>query len=368
MSRLAKKHLLKIETYKPGKPIEEVKRELGLRDVIKLASNENASAPSPNAIASIIAATRELNRYPDGGCFYLKNDLAARFGLKPSNFIIGNGSDEVITFAVRTFVKKNEEVIVARPTFLIYDTVSRVEDVKVKNVPLKDYRYDLTAMRKAVTKKTKIIFIANPDNPTGSYVTKREIDAFLSGLRKDIIVFFDEAYYEFAKDYSGYPDTLKYLKRKRNVIITRSFSKAYSLAGLRVGYGIASEELINVMNKVREPFNVNSLAQVAARAALKDPTFVERSKEFVSRGKEFLYNQLDSLKMEYIPSATNFILIKIGKDAPNIYKKLLNNGVIVRNMSSWGLTDCLRVTVGTMKENMRFINTLKRIYGLRRKV
>jgi histidinol-phosphate aminotransferase len=356
-----KKHLTKIENYKPGKPIEEVKRELGLKQAIKLASNENALPPSARVLFAIAKASKSLNRYPDGGCFYLKRRLAAKFGLKPSNFVVGNGSDEVITFAVRAFVNKGEEVIIARPTFLVYGIVAKVENVRVKYVPLKDYRYDLSAIKKAVTKKTKLIFIANPDNPTGTYVTRGEVEKFLKGLRKDIIVFFDEAYYEFAKDAPGYPETLRYARGRKNVIVARSFSKVYSLAGLRIGYGIADESLIEGMNKVREPFNVNSVAQAAAVAALDDTGFIKRSRKFINSGKKFLCGELDALGVEYVPSAANFILMKMGKDAPKIYKRLLKRGVIVRNMSGWGLGECLRVTIGTMKENRKFIAELRRL-------
>lgn len=357
MKNLAKRHLLKIKTYRPGKPIEEVKRELGLKEAIKLASNENALSPSPRVISGIRRSLKDLNRYPDGGCFYLKRELARRFRLRPENFIIGNGSDEIITFAIRTFVKRNEEVIIARPTFLIYGIVAKVEDVDIKYVPLKDYRYDLESIRKAVTKRTRVIFIANPDNPTGTYVTRREVDRLLSGLRRDIIVFFDEAYYEFAGDLQDYPNTLKFLK-KRNVIITRSFSKAYSLAGLRIGYGIANREIIESMGKAREPFNVNSLAQAAALTALGDDRFIAKAKRLVETGKKFIYNELDRMGIEYIPSVTNFILFKI-KDAPRVYKRLLKKGVIVREMSGWGLEGHLRVTIGTRGENRRFIKRLR---------
>jgi histidinol-phosphate aminotransferase len=360
MNKLAKKHLSKIETYKPGKPIEEVKRELSLREVMKLASNENALPPSSRAVSAMIKAAGRINRYPDSNCFYLKRELARRFRLKPSNFIIGNGSDEVITFAIRTFLRPGEEVIIAKPTFLVYGIAARVENARVKYVPLKDYRYDLAAMKRAVTKKTTLIFIANPDNPTGTYVTKEEVKRFLSGLRKDIIVVFDEAYYEFARYNRDYPETLKFL-RKRRVIITRSFSKVYSLAGLRIGYGMASEDLIEPMSKVREPFNVNSMAQVAAIESLKDAGFVAKTRQLVETGKEYLYKELDSMGIEYIPSATNFILMKIGKDAPKVYSALLRKGIIVRNMSSWGLDECLRVTVGTMLENRKFITALKAV-------
>ncbi|MDB4349942.1 aminotransferase class I/II-fold pyridoxal phosphate-dependent enzyme, partial [Omnitrophica bacterium] len=250
-------------------------------------------------------------------------------------------------------------------TFLIYDIVARVEDIKIKYIPLKDYRYDLDAMKKAVTKKTKMIFIANPDNPTGTYVTRKEVDRFMGALRKEIIVFFDEAYYDFAKDFRSYPDTLKFLRKKRRVIITRSFSKIYSLAGLRIGYGIADEGMIETMSKVKEPFNVNSLAQAGARAALRDTDFVKKTKYAVGKGKDFLYSRLDLMGIDYVPSATNFILLRVGKDAPRIYSGLLERGVIIRNMKAWGLNDCLRVTVGTMRENKRFVKTLKEIVGSR---
>ena len=359
MNKLIRKHLLKVKTYKPGKPIEEVKRELGLKKAIKLASNENALPPSRRVLSGITRQIKNLNRYPDGGCFYLKRELARRFRLNPEDFIIGNGSDEVITFAMRAFLKKGEEVIVAKPTFLIYQIVAGVENVRVRYVPLKDYRYDLDSMKKAVTKKTRIIFIANPDNPTGTYVTKKSLDRFMSGLNKDTIVFFDEAYYEFARPLRGYPETLKFLKAGRNVIITRSFSKIYSLAGLRVGYGIANKGLIECMNKVREPFNVNSLAQAGAIAALKDDGFVTKTRRLVEEGKRFMYDRFDAMGIRYIKSATNFILFEAGRDAANIYNKLLKRGIIVRNMKAWGLNGFLRVTIGTMKENIAFIKELK---------
>ncbi|NQT06849.1 MAG: histidinol-phosphate transaminase [Candidatus Omnitrophica bacterium] len=362
MKRLAKSHLNKIKPYKPGKPIEELKRQLGLKDAIKMASNENALSPSSRVISSIAKAARDLNRYPDGGSFYLKKELAKRFRISPDNFIIGNGSDEVIVFAVRTFLKSGDEVIIAKPTFLVYDIASRVEGIRVKHVPLRDYRYDLESMRKAITKKTRMIFIANPDNPTGTYVTRKEVERFMSGLRRDIIVVFDEAYYEFASERSDYPRTMRYFKKERNVIILRTFSKIYSLAGLRVGYGIARRDLIESMNKVREPFNVNSLAQTAAIAAMYDEGFVKKTKRLIKMGKSYLYSELDIMGIMYIPSATNFILMEIGPDAPVIYKKLLKKGIIVRNMEAWGLSGFLRVTIGTDRENRRFIKALSDIW------
>lgn len=363
--KLAKKNILKIKPYKPGKPIDEVKRELGLRNVIKMASNENTLGPSAKVMLKIISSLKDLNRYPDGGSFYLKKKLARKFKLKPENFIIGNGSDEVIVFAIRAFVKPGEEVVIAKPTFLIYEIAAKVEGLKIKYVPLDCFKYDLRSMKRAITKKTKLVFIANPDNPTGTYVTRGEVARFMKGLRKDIITFFDEAYYEFGKEFGDYPNTLKFLKTK-NIIVTRSFSKAYSLAGLRVGYGIAKPALIEAMEKVREPFNVNSLAQTAALAALDDKAHIKKSLDLVRKGKVFLYNELGRMRIAYVPSATNFILIKIGKKAAKVYRELLKKGIIVRYMNAWKLPDFIRVTIGTMEENKRFIATLKNIYEVGR--
>ena len=358
MNKLTRQHLKKIKTYKPGKPMEELKRELGLKSVIKLASYENALGPSAGVLSAIAKAARTVNRYPDASSYYLKRKLAKRYRLKADNFIIGNGSDEIITFAMRAFLKEREEVIIAKPTFLIYGIAASLEKAVIRYVPLKDLRYDLQSMKKAVTGKTKIIFIANPDNPTGTYVTRAEVDEFMSGLRKDIIVFFDEAYYEFACQTRDYPNSLKFLK-KRNVIITRSFSKAYSLAGLRIGYGMAGSGMIEAMNKVREPFNVNSLAQAAALAALKDDGFIRKARAVTEQGRDYLYTKLALMGIPYVPSVTNFILVNVGSRANTAYDKLLKAGVIVRNMKAWGLKGFLRVTIGTMRQNRIFIEALR---------
>ncbi len=361
MSSLVNRNILKVKTYKPGKPIEEVKRQLKLKGrIIKMASNENTLSPSDRVISAIKGNLKSLNRYPDGGCFYLKKALAGKLRLKPENIIVGNGSDELIILALRAFTSKGDEVIIAKPTFLIYEIASSIEGVKVRTVPLKDFRYDLKGMAKKLNKNTKIVFIANPDNPTGSFVSRGEIDWFLRKVKRDTIVFFDEAYYEFARKLKDYPNTLKYLKKK-NIIITRTFSKIYSLAGLRVGYGLARKELIDPMNKVREPFNVNSLAQVAAEAALKDSVFVSKTLKLVNEGKDYLYRNLKFLGYNYVKSATNFVLINVGRNSRSIYEKLLTKGVIVRQMSPWGLNGFIRVTIGTMKENRRFIRAFKEV-------
>lgn len=356
--KIAKKIISKIKPYKPGKPIEEVKRELGVKSVIKLASNENALRPPLGVMQAVFKAAGGLNRYPDGGCFYLKKALAKKHSLKPENIIVGNGSDEIIVLALRAFLLPGDEVIVAKPTFLIYGIAAAIEGAKIKYVPLKNYRYDLEAMADAVTKKTKIVFISNPDNPTGTYVTGKEFGLFMRNLPRNTIVFLDEAYFDFASRAKDYPRSPAYLKKK-NIIITRSFSKIYSLAGLRVGYGMADKKIIECLDKVREPFNVNSVAQAAALEALKDKNHVNRTVQSVEKQKSYLYRELERLGFTCVPSVTNFILFKGRGDAKKVYKKLLKKGVIIREMSAWGLRGFMRVTAGTPRENRRFIAALK---------
>ena len=263
----ANPYIYKIKPYVPGKPINEVRRELGLKSVIKLASNENPYPPSPKVLAAMSTAAREVNRYPDGGCFLLRRALARKFDIDDDQLIFGNGSDEIICLAVKAFAAKGDDVIIARPSFLIYEIASILSGARLHQVPLKDFRYDLEAMKARINARTKIIFIGNPDNPAGTYVTQRQTEDFLRSVPKSTLVFFDEAYFEFvrAKDY---PDTLGLMKKYPNVITSRTFSKMYGLAGLRVGYGIASREIIDILNRLREPFNVNSMAQAAAVAAL----------------------------------------------------------------------------------------------------
>ncbi|MEA3560434.1 MAG: histidinol-phosphate transaminase [Candidatus Omnitrophota bacterium] len=357
MTKLARKDILQITPYLPGKPIEELKRDLGLEQVIKLASNENALSPSKKVVSAVKNGLNQLNRYPDGSCYYLKRKLAERLGFNPANLIIGNGSDEIIGLAVRAFLNPGEEIVVARPTFLIYEIVAQIAGARIRYVPLKNLRYNLSSMADAVTKKTKFVFIANPDNPTGTYVTEDEVRLFLSKVPPGVIVYFDEAYFEFA-NFAGFPNTLK-LINKRNIITTRTFSKAYSLAGLRIGYGLANKEIINCLNRVREPFNVNSIAQIAALAALDDRQHLRQTLKMVKEGKKYIYKELDKIGLKYIPSVTNFILVDVGKKTRVIFNKLLKRGIIVRDMRAWGLNKFIRVTVGTMKENKKFINALR---------
>ena len=342
--------------YTPGTPIEEAKRRLKLSSVIKLASNENALGPSPKAIAALRGAVGSLHRYPDATCRELRTRLAIQLRVDSASLIFGNGSDELIVLALRAFVDPGDEVVVASPTFLIYELQAKACGASVVVVPLREFPYDLAAMKAAVTPHTKLVFIANPDNPTGTYVTKRELGGFLRDLPGQTLVFIDEAYHEFVEA-PDYPQTIPYTK-DRSVIVTRSFSKAYGLAGLRVGYGVAQPEVVAAMDAVREPFNVNSLAQAAASAALDDAAFLARTRRLVQDGRRYLTKELDRLKLRHVPSVTNFILVQLGPRASEIAQALLSRGVIVREMSAWKLSGCLRVTIGTLAENRTFIHAL----------
>ena len=343
--------------YPPGKPIEEVERELGIKNSIKLASNENPLGPSPKAVDAVTNALKNLNRYPDGGCYYLKEKLANRLDVKPENIIIGNGSNEIIELVVRTFLRPGEEAVMGNPSFAVYPLAVPAAGGKAVLVPLKNLTHDLDAMADAITEKTKIVFIANPNNPTGTMNTKAQLDKFIGRLPDDIILVLDEAYYEFVTS-KDFPNSFEYLKEGKNVVILRTFSKIYGLAGLRVGYGIAPERLNFYMNKVRQPFNVNSLAQIAAMAALDDEEHLKRSQKNNADGLKFLYGEIKAMGFEYVPTHANFFLIKVGK-GKEVYDALLKQGVIVRPMASYGLGKYIRVTVGTPEENKRFVNAMK---------
>ncbi len=348
--------------YQPGTPIEEIKRTLKLSSVIKLASNENALGPSPKAVAALREAIGSLHRYPDSTCRLLREKLARKLRVDPASLIFGNGSDELIVLALRAFVDPGDEVVVAAPTFLIYELQARACGASVTAVPLREFRYDLKAMQAAVTPHTKLVFIANPDNPTGTYVTARELAAFLRDLPAQTLAFVDEAYYEFVEA-QDYPQTLASVA-EHPLLVTRSFSKAYGLAGARIGYGVAQSSLIAAMEAVREPFNVNSLAQAAAVAALDDAAFVSRTRRMVQEGRRYLTRQLAALGLRVVPSVTNFLLVQAGPRADEVARALVRRGVIVREMSAWKLSGCLRVTIGTMPENRRLIAALKRCQAL----
>ncbi|MBL8013836.1 MAG: histidinol-phosphate transaminase [Candidatus Omnitrophica bacterium] len=360
MNITPKENILKVKPYIPGKPIEDVKRELGLKTVIKLASNENPYGPSPKVLRAMAAASRTVNRYPDGACFYLRHELARQLGVEEDQLIFGNGSDEIIVLAVRAYVGKGDEVVIAQPSFLIYEIASLLEGAIVRSVPLRDFRYDLPGMKKAVNANTKIIFIGNPDNPAGTYVPRAQLLEFLSDLRRDIIIFIDEAYFEYVHE-KDYPNGIDLLRSYPNVIVTRTFSKMYGLAGLRVGYGVADAKIIDHLNRLREPFNVNSIAQAAAIACLKDKGFYRRIAKAVEEERIFLYKSLKSMNVAYEQSFTNFILINVKTDSSIIAQKLMKRGIIIRDMKAWGLNQYIRVTIGSQKENRLLIKMLNEV-------
>jgi len=345
-----------VANYKPGKPIEEVKRELGLKTVYKLASNENPFAPLYLKKA-ILKELADINRYPEGTCFALRQELAKKHKIDPDCLVFGNGSDELITLAVRAYVEPGDEVVLAYPTFLIYEIQSRLSEAVIKKVPLKDRHYDLEAMAAQITSRTRIVFIANPDNPTGTYLNHKQIEDFLAKAPTDVLVFLDEAYFDFAP--KDFPRSKELLSRYKNIVITRTFSKAYALAGVRLGYALTTKEIAASLNKAREPFNINRFAQVAALAALKNKVFLKKVIRHTTLEKKLLYAGLKKLRIKFTPSATNFILVDFGGPAKGVCDYLLGQGVVVREMSGWGFPDYFRVTVGLHKENEKFLKCVK---------
>lgn len=350
-----------VTPYVAGKPIEELARESGLSasQIIKLASNENPLGPSPKAVEAIKAQISGINRYPDSNYYELRKKLASKLGLGMDSIVLGNGSDELIDCVIKSFSTPGAEVLSAQSTFLEYEIISKVNNRRFRAIALRRLRYDLKAISMALTKKTKLVFIANPNNPTGTYVTDKEVEKFLKSLPDGVIAVFDEAYNEFV-DTGSFPDTLKYLK-KYNIIILRTFSKIYGLAGLRIGFAITRGEFARVMNIARQPFNVNSLAAAAAFAAIDDTEFVKKTQNLIWREKDFLYRNFIEMGIKFIPSATNFILIEIEGCCEEFFVKMLKAGIIVRGMSGYGLKDYIRLTIGTHRENLVFLEGLKTI-------
>lgn len=342
--------------YPPGKPIEELERELGIKGSIKLASNENPLGPSRKAVEAVAGALNNLHRYPDGSCFYLKEKLAASLGISPDELILGNGSNEIIELLIRAYLRRGDEAVMADPSFAVYPIAVKSVGATAVTVPLREMRHDLREMASAVNKKTRLVFIANPNNPTGTIITSREFDGFMEAVPEECIVCVDEAYFEFVQS-GGYPRTLEYVKAGRPVVLLRTFSKVYGLAGLRIGYGAAHPELVDYMNRVRQPFNVNSLAQTAAMAALDDSDHLKRTVENNREGLLYLYGALAALGFEYVPTEANFFLIKVG-DGKKVYEDLLKKGVIVRPMAGYNMPEYIRVSVGLPEENRRFIEAL----------
>jgi histidinol-phosphate aminotransferase len=345
--------------YSPGKPIEEVEREYGIARSVKLASNENPLGPSPRALAVLRERLGELNRYPDGSCFYLRRALAARLGVSPGQLVFGNGSNELIELATRTFLRPGDEAVMAAQAFVVYRLVVQAAGGRAVAVPLRDFTHDLEAIAAAVTERTRIVFLSNPNNPTGTIYRRREWERFLERVPEELLVVVDEAYREYVTD-PEFPDSLAYHAPGRSLLTLRTFSKLYGLAGLRIGYGIGPEPLIELIERVRQPFNVNAAAQWAALAALEDAEHVSRTVEVNRQGLAFLARELSRLELPFVASQANFLLVRVG-DGRGCFEKLLRRGVIVRPMDEYRFPEHVRVTVGTPEENRRFIANLEEI-------
>jgi histidinol-phosphate aminotransferase len=360
MSKLARQGISEIVSYVPGKSIEEVRKEIGAKRWIKLASNENLLGPSPKAIAAIRNELPKIYMYPDGPCSVLREALAKKFSLPESMVVISNGADNLILMIANAFVDEGDEVVMADPTFPVYTNATQIMGGKVVKVKLKDFTHDLDAMLKKINKKTKLVFVCNPNNPTGTIVFQDSFNHFLSKLPKHVIVVLDEAYGDFVED-PFYPSGLDYIKERKQVVVLRTFSKVYGLAGLRIGYALGREDIVDCLYQVRDPFPVHRLAQVAAVAALNDQDHAIRSIQFVYEGKRYLYRELDRMNLIYVPSEANFIFIDFERDSEKVFQALLREGIIIRPGKIWGYPTCARVTIGRAEDNQRFIKALKKI-------
>jgi len=351
-------HVRDLRPYEPGKPIEELERELGIQGSVKLASNENPLGPSPRAVEALRGALAGVHRYPDGHGHALRRKLAERLAVDEAALVLGNGSDELLELLAKTFLGPGDEAVFAWPSFAMYPIVVQGMGATPVRVPLDEgLVHDLDALAAAVGERTKLVMVCNPNNPTGTTVGAEAFDRFAAALPEDVVLVVDEAYFAFARR-DDFPDALAWVRRRPATITLRTFSKSHGLAGLRVGYGVASPELAGFLERVRHPFNLNLLAQVAAVAALDDDEHVARSRELNERGLAYLERELGALGVETTPSEANFLLARTG---PGVYEPLLREGVIVRPMAGFGLPEHVRVTVGLPEENERFVKALKRL-------
>jgi len=351
-----------LSVYEPGRPIEELARELGLGsadEIIKLASNENALGPSPKAIEAMQRAASVMHIYPDGGAFYLRVALAQKLHLEIDQIIVGNGSNELIEFLAHVYLQPNTNLVMADRAFIVYKLIAPSYQAKVISVPMRDYVHDLDAMLAAITPETRMIFVANPNNPTGTLLAQEALDRFMAEVPSRVVVVFDEAYIELLPDEQK-PDTLKYLKMYPNVYVLRTFSKAYGLAGLRIGYAMSSPDNIQLLNRVRQPFNVNAMAQEAAMAALDDEAHVASIRQMVVDGLAYFNNAFVDMGLTYVPSVANFVLVKVGKGR-EVFEAMQQKLIIVRPMDGYNLPEYIRITIGTSSQNEQIIATMKQL-------
>jgi len=361
MKPQARPNIQGISPYIPGKPIEEVRRELGIRgQIIKLASNENPLGPSPKAVNALRKSLKEISLYPDDGCFALSKKLSSILEVKEDQLIFGNGSVEIIDFIIKTFVSPGDQAVVSDKSFIMFQISAQMAAATLTKVPMKSYTHNLEAMAAAITPQTKVVYVDNPTNPTGTMLTEAQVKAFMKKVPENCVVIFDEAYSEYI-DRPDFPNTIKLLKDWPNAIVLHTFSKIYGLAGIRVGYGVGSPELISQIRKVRLPFNISLSGQVACLAALDDDKHLARSKKLNSEGKEFLYKQFQALGIAYVPSEGNFILIDPKVDSLPVFTALQKLGVIVRPVKNYGYQTELRVTIGTARQNRKLVRCLKKV-------
>jgi histidinol-phosphate aminotransferase len=359
MWKYANPQLRELVAYEPGKPVEDLARELGIPhgEIIKLASNENPLGPSPKARQAMIDTIERSHFYPDGGGYYLREAIAEQVGLAMANVILGNGSNEIIEFLGHAYLQPGDEVVVAKHSFAVYRLMAQLFGAKVVDVPDPDFIADLDGMLAAITPKTKEVFIANPNNPTGTMVFQDDIDRFMERVPEHVMVVFDEAYYEFLDEA---PDVIKYVKAGRNVVVLRTFSKIQGLANLRIGYGLAAPEIIEVLQKARQPFNANGIAQAGALAGLRDAAHMDETRRVTHEGRGFLQSEFLDMGLEFVPSHANFVLVRVG-DGKKVFDALLRRGIIVRAMGSYGLPEWIRVSVGTMPQNELFVAALREL-------
>lgn len=363
-NNLLRKGILDLKPYIPGKPIEEVKRELGLEEVVKLASNETLVGPSPLVMEAVIKEVKNINLYPEGSSRLLREKIAYKLNLNKEMIIVGNGADNIISLLGMAFINEGDEVITGEITFPAYETITKIMGGKRISVELKDHTYDLKEIARRIDERTKIIFICNPNNPTGTIVSREEVISFMEKVPQNVIVVFDEAYYDYVED-KNYPDSISYVLEGKNVIVLRTFSKIAGIAGVRVGYGIAKPELIGYLGRVVNPFTTNRLAQVAALASLDDQEHFRKVLNSNQKGKEYLYKELKRLGLFYLPTEANFIFIDLKENAEVIFEKLLRKGIIIRPGKTWGYPNFIRLTIGTPNENQKFILALEEVINKR---
>ncbi|MBN1223833.1 MAG: histidinol-phosphate transaminase [Candidatus Aminicenantes bacterium] len=362
MKKLIKENVFKIEQYEPGKPVELLRRELGIEgEVCKLASNENPLGPSPLALEAITRTLEEGNFYPDNSCYALREKIGKRMGFPIRNIRIGNGSSELIYMAGMAILNPEDNIVMSEFAFVMGKLIAQIVGCRSVAVPLVDYRHDLDGLLAAIDENTKIVYIDMPMNPIGTSLTRAQFDRFMDEVPEDVLVICDEAYYEYA-DKDDYPHTLRLVKEGRNVLVLRTFSKLYGLAGFRVGYGFGREDIIDALRLVSLPFAVNKFAQIGAVAALDDKDHVEKTLEVTKAGKKYLYEKFDEMSVVYIPSETNFITVDVKTDAVDVCAALQKRGIIVRPLSMYDKPSYLRVSIGTMKQNEKFIDAFKAIY------